>query len=119
MCAQRALSGPDRGRVLLSLRSALRLQLNLWACGCAGMLGGCGEPLRQEECVALLEQYVSLLSRSDRPGTSEAELLKLQLEARAKAARDPAFQRCSSAVSRRKFECAMTAADVDRFEQCL
>ncbi|HYO96929.1 MAG TPA: hypothetical protein VER33_20600 [Polyangiaceae bacterium] len=103
--------------MLLIVRSALRLKL--LACGCAAMLGGCGEPLRQDECVALLEQYVTLLSRSDRPATSDAELLKLQTEARVKAARDPAFKRCSSAVSRRKFECAMSAADVDRFEQCL
>ncbi len=82
-------------------------------------LGGCGEPLQSAECTALLDRYVTLLAESDRPSTTEADLLKLRAQARETAARDPAFQRCSERVSRRQFECAMRAAHVDRLEQCL
>jgi hypothetical protein len=84
-----------------------------------GSLCGCAEPLGPDECNALLDQYVRLLAQSDRPGTTDAEVLKLKAQAREKAARDPAFARCSSAVSRRQFECALNADSADRFEQCL
>ncbi len=80
---------------------------------------GCAEPLSAEECGSLLDHYVSLLTASDRPGTSESELLRLQAEARQKAAGDPAFRRCPSEVSRKEFECAMQATSADRLEQCL
>jgi hypothetical protein len=80
---------------------------------------GCSQPLSAEECNGLLDHYVSLLAASDRPGTSDIELLRLQAEARQKALHDPAFRRCASEVSRRKFECAMQAPSADRLEQCL
>ena len=83
------------------------------------LLAGCGEPLRAAECGALLDRYVTLLAHSDRPGTTEADLLKLTAQAREKAARDPAFRHCSSRVSRRQYQCAMQAEHVDRLEQCL
>lgn len=82
-------------------------------------LSSCDEPLATEECRALLDQYVALLASSDRPGTTETDLLKLKAEAREKAARDPAFRECPQRVSRRQFECAMRADHVDRLEQCL
>lgn len=80
---------------------------------------GCSEPLTPGECGALLDQYVTVLAQSDRPGTTEPELLKLKAQGRERAARDPAFRECSERVSRRQFECAMTAENTDRFEQCL
>lgn len=79
----------------------------------------CAERLRPDECAALLDRYVNLLARSDRPGTTEGEILKLQVQAREKAASDPAFRRCSQEVSRRQFECALKADSADRFEQCM
>jgi hypothetical protein len=82
-------------------------------------LGGCAKPLTQTECAALLDRYTELLVRSDREGTSAGELLKLQEAARERAVRDPDFQACSSRVSRRAFECAMAAENVDRLEQCM
>lgn len=80
---------------------------------------GCGKELSPDECNSLLDHYVTLLAATDRPGSSEADLIRLRTEARAKAARDPAFSRCSSQVPRRKFECAMQASSSDRLEQCL
>ena len=56
---------------------------------------------------------------SDRPGVSAGELLKLQSEARARAATDPSFAECSKRVSRRAYDCAMQAETVDRMEICL
>ena len=79
----------------------------------------CAKDLSSDECNALLDHYVTLLAATDRPGSSEADLIRLRMEARAKAARDPAFSRCSSQVPRRKFECAMQASSSDRLEQCL
>jgi hypothetical protein len=46
-------------------------------------------------------------------------VLRLQQEARKKAERDPAFAECSARVSRRTFDCAMSAANADVFEQCM
>ena len=48
-----------------------------------------------------------------------AELVKLQGAARLRAAHDPSFEQCTSRVSRRAFECAMAAENVDRLEQCM
>jgi hypothetical protein len=79
----------------------------------------CGKPLSDTECNELLDHYVALLVRSDRPGTPEGELYKLQVKARAQARTDPAFHECKERVSRRSFECAMQAPNADRLEQCL
>ncbi|HLV68169.1 MAG TPA: hypothetical protein VKY73_20270 [Polyangiaceae bacterium] len=80
---------------------------------------GCSEPLSASECGALLDRYVVLLAASDRPELGEVRRLELKARARESAARDPAFQRCTREVSRGQFECAMSAPDVDRLEQCL
>lgn len=83
------------------------------------LVTGCQKSLTQEECYSLLDKYVELLLESDRPGTSPPDRLRLKLEARAKADRDPAFAECSDRVSRREFECAMRASNPDGLEQCL
>ncbi len=80
---------------------------------------GCGRPLSDDECGRLLDHYTELLINSDRPKTKAAERDKLKAEARAKAARDPEFLRCSAEVSRREFDCAMATGDVDSMERCL
>lgn len=82
-------------------------------------LPGCGKRLEQNECQALLDHYVELLLRDDRPGSSAGEVLRLKQEARQKAARDPAFLECPERVSRKSFDCAMSADDANRLEQCL
>ncbi len=95
------------------------------------LLCGCGKPPSKDECNALLDHYVELLVNSDRPGTSAGELHKLQLQAREKAngkcdasgtcevEPDPEFSTCSDHVSRRMFDCAMSAPNADVLEQCL
>ena len=83
------------------------------------LLPACGKPLSEAECTALLDRYTELLVRSDREGTSATDLLKMQEAARERARSDPDFQACSERVSRRAFECAMTAENVDRLEQCM
>lgn len=86
---------------------------------CVLLCCACGKPPTSEECNALLEHYVELLVNSDRPGTSAAELQKLQSQAREKAKADAEFRACSGRVSRRAFDCAMGAPNVDILEQCL
>jgi len=85
----------------------------------ASSISGCGKPPSAEECDALLDHYVELLVNSDRPGTNAGELHKLQVQARQKAALDPEFSQCSSRVSRRAYDCAMSAPNADKLEQCL
>jgi hypothetical protein len=79
----------------------------------------CEAPPNAAECAELLDRYVTLLANSDRPGTTETDLLRLRAEACEKAAHDPAFRRCPTAVSRRMLRCALAAPNADRFEQCL
>ena len=90
-----------------------------WLACCFALSSGCGKPPSKNECDALLNHYVELLVSSDRPGTNAGELHKLQLQARDKAKTDPEFATCSEHVSRRAFECAMSAANADVLEQCL
>jgi hypothetical protein len=82
-------------------------------------LVGCGKAPSSSECDALLDHYVELLVNSDRPGTSASELHKLQIQAHEKAKTDPEFAECSTRVSRRQLECAMSASNADVLEQCL
>ena len=98
--------------MLLSARLALAASL---AC----LTTSCGTPPNAIECAALLDRYVTLLAKSDHPDTDETELMRLREEARQKAARDPAFRDCPSRVSRHEYDCAMSAENADRFEQCL
>jgi hypothetical protein len=89
---------------------------------CAALLlalTACGRRLDTSECGQLLDHYVELLLRDDRPKSSAGEVLRVQQDARKKAQRDPAFLECPARVSRRKFECAMGAQDANRLEQCL
>ncbi|HEX2673153.1 MAG TPA: hypothetical protein VHM25_19870 [Polyangiaceae bacterium] len=86
---------------------------------CALIMQGCAKRPTHEECEALLDHYVELLVNSDRPGTNAAEKHKLQLQAREKAKEDPEFAACSERVSRREFDCAMSASNADLLEQCL
>ena len=83
------------------------------------VLVSCGRSLSPAECDALLDRYVEKLVGSDRPDTPASEVVELKRRAREKAARDPAFAECKKAVSRKKFDCAMTAETVDRMEICL
>ncbi|HEY4104966.1 MAG TPA: hypothetical protein VGM44_13805 [Polyangiaceae bacterium] len=98
--------------------AATRLACALGAC-CIAFVSACGKPPSQDECDALLDHYVELLVSSDRPGTKAGELHKLQLEARQKAATDPEFNQCQKRVSRRAYDCAMSAPSADKLEQCL
>ena len=80
---------------------------------------GCSQPLHEAECLDLLDKYVELIIQSDSPTAPPSETLKLKQEARAKAARDPAFAECKARVSRAQFQCAMHASNPDGLEQCL
>ena len=93
--------------------------LRLSAALAALLVSACGKPLSESECRALLDRYTELLVRSDREGTTAGDLLKMQEAARERARRDPEFQDCSARVSRRAYECAMAAENVDRLEQCM
>lgn len=91
-----------------------------WTAACALLLAaGCGKRLEPTECRQLLDHYVELLLRDDRPKAGAGELLRVQQDARKKAERDPAFSQCSERVSRRGFDCAMKAQDANKLEQCL
>ena len=82
-------------------------------------LAACSKPLSTDECERLLDRYVELLVRSDQPDLMAEELVRMKREARSKAASDPAFRSCSREVSRTQYECAMSASDADKLEQCM
>ena len=84
-----------------------------------GTESACRKPISRGECDQLLDHYVELLLKADRPEVRAEELLRLQHEARNKAAQDPAFLHCSEEVSRAQFHCAMQAKNPDRLEQCM
>jgi hypothetical protein len=84
-----------------------------------GALPGCGKPVAEEECGALLDRYVEKLVGSDRPELGAGDVARLKTEARETAKADPAFRDCTSAVSRRQMDCALRAETVDRMEICL
>lgn len=110
----------ERNDIARNHRRLSRLAFALrWSVAVACTTGACGQPLSEKECTALLERYVDRLLDSDRAGLSSTERIRIQLETRRKAAKDPAFQRCRQRVSRRQFNCAMRAPNVDRMEQCL
>lgn len=96
-----------------------RLGLVAIAAG-ALMVGACAKkPLTRAECSAMLDHYVALLVKSERPNANSDELLRLQAEARHEAASDPNFASCSSQVSRSAWQCAMHADSPDQLEKCL
>jgi hypothetical protein len=99
---------------VLRLRVALAVAL-----GAIATLPGCDQPVSKDECERLLDRYVELLLRGDRPDAGSEELGRVQKEAREKAGQDPAFKSCTSEVSRRQYECAIKAENADRLEQCL
>lgn len=101
-------------------RRALLQLIRLGALACAALcVVGCSKPLQPDECKALLDHYVDLLVHANRPDAGGDEVVRQQAAARAEAARDPAFARCSGEVSRSQYECAMQATNPDQLEQCL
>jgi hypothetical protein len=85
----------------------------------APLVVACDERITATQCEAMLDHYVAVLARSDGRKPSPEEVLRLQREARAKAAGDPEFQRCTREVSRKQLECALRAPSADDVERCL
>ena len=84
------------------------------------LLAGCQQRLSHHECELLVDRYTELLLRARNPDASPAERMRLQAEARARAARDPRFGSCGEHISRRAYECAMREANsADELERCL
>lgn len=85
------------------------------------LLCACEKNLTDNECDLLLDHYTANLMRNESPDVTPAVISEKQQAARELAHRDPAFEfdRCGAAVSRRQFDCAMTANDVDSIERCL
>lgn len=91
------------------------------ALGFALALGlfGCEEPLTDAECHLLLERYTERQIDQARPSSTPGERARLVIRARELAETDPEFSRCTVALHRSQYQCAMDAADVDTMERCL
>jgi hypothetical protein len=98
-----------------------RTRIQALGCAAAITFGACskGPALSPAECDRLLEHYVELLVRSDRPDVTAVELERMKREARRLAASDPQFGSCTKEVSRKQFECALAAENADKLEQCM
>jgi hypothetical protein len=73
----------------------------------------------QAQCAALLDRYVEHLTHAADPKPTPATIATQQAQARARAAQDPAFARCTSELTLAETECAMRADSADTFERCL
>jgi hypothetical protein len=82
---------------------------------------GCGRSLDGDECLKLLDHYTELLVREEDPDAPPERVAHLKERARDAARTDPRFEfgECPRKVSRRSYECAMQALDVDSVERCL
>lgn len=81
----------------------------------------CGKRLSRSECESLLDHYTARLVLSETPEASPFLIAEKQQQARELAQREPRFEfnECDDRVSRRQFDCAMAAGDVDSIERCL
>jgi hypothetical protein len=82
-------------------------------------IGGCGRRATSAECDALLDRYVELLVRQEDPGAKESEIAQAKSAARAKAAVNPAFLRCTREVRQKDVACALAAPNADELEKCM
>lgn len=81
--------------------------------------GGCGRSVSSGECAALLERYTEKQIDQAKPSASTRQRTEMLRAVRVKAQLDPEYARCSDAVSRSQFECAMQADSADQMERCL
>lgn len=84
-------------------------------------VAACRSALTFAECTALLDHYTDLLAREENPGATPELVAAEKAAARRAAAEDRRFDfgSCPRRVSRRSFECAMSAGSVDEVERCL
>jgi hypothetical protein len=89
---------------------------------CAAVVSfGCSRTLERAECLKLLDRYTELLVKDEEPEALPERIAQAQARARATAQKDARFDfaSCPSRVSRREYECAMSAPTVDAVERCL
>ncbi len=86
--------------------------------GAVGLVA-CAQRPSDDECLELVERYTGKLLRANNPDLSDAELRRLQAEARSRAEDDPLLGRCRGQVTKREYECAMHAPSPDEIEKCL
>lgn len=79
----------------------------------------CAQSPSDAECLDLLDRYTLKLLRENDPELSEAELLRLQQEAHARASEDPLLGSCQGKLSRAAYDCAMKAPNTDEMERCM
>ena len=81
----------------------------------------CSRKLERTECLKLLDRYTELLVKDEEPDAIPERIVQAQARARATAQKDARFDfsSCPSRVSRREYECAMSAPTVDAVERCL
>ena len=86
-----------------------------------GVCGGCSPPPNAAECEALLERYTGMLVKEENPDILPEDVRLLQQAARSTAKHDARFEfdACADKISRRQYDCAMSAPNVDSVERCL
>ena len=114
--------GTRQRRNIQQLRSIRRYFGPLTVLGLAWAAGpGCSRSLDEQECEQLLDRYTAQLLREEHPEAS-AQLVADKQRAARELARSKGvyeFHECPNRVSRRQFQCAMTADNLDGMERCL
>ena len=117
------LASAGRGRAtraeVIATLSLLALAVAIVA-GRAVLRRTAAHPTR-DECDALLDRYVEhLVAAEGGPLPVPPQVLAdRRARARAKAAADPEFARCPTALTREEATCALRANGADEFERCL
>ncbi len=90
-------------------------------CAVAVVSSACSRKLERTECLKLLDRYTELLVKDEEPDALPERIAQAQARARTTAQKDARFDfaSCPSRVSRREYECAMSAPTVDAVERCL
>jgi hypothetical protein len=85
------------------------------------VLPACSTPLSDDECHALIARYTARLLADERPEAPPAAVHSAQAAARQLSESHPQceFAACADQVSRKQYDCAMGAPDVNALERCL
>ena len=73
----------------------------------------------QEVCQAMLDRYVEHVVYAIDPKPGVSDLNNRKAQARELAAKDQAFARCPTHLTRDEADCALKANNADEFERCL
>ena len=81
--------------------------------------GGCRPKATAAQCNELLDRYTLLVVSERLPDASPEQVALEREREKSEARADDTFNNCSSQVSKKEFDCAMSAPNAAALEKCL